>query len=149
MNAQEIIAELPKLNPDELCLIAKKLGELLARLSESATFQKNPVSAKYFAQKVTAIRTLDGRRVHVTFLDGFEGEADLGPLIGKGPLYEPLREDKSFHAVVIEHGVPVWPGDFDLSPGTLRAWCEAGRFLDHDEADQWIEEHWILPFTLN
>jgi len=99
----------------------------------------------YYEEKVKAIRPLDGRRVHVIFSDGFEGETDLGPLIGQGPLYEPLREDETFRAVVIEHGIPIWPGDFDFSPGTLRAWCEAGRFMDWDETDRWIEQHCGSP----
>jgi hypothetical protein len=78
----------------------------------------------YFEEKVSAICLLDGRRVHVVSQDGFEGEVDLAPLIDKGPLYEPLRTDESFHAVAVERGVPIWPGDFDFSPGTLRVWCE-------------------------
>jgi len=47
----------------------------------------------YYEEKVSAIRPLEGRRVHMVFSDGFEGEVDLSPLIGKGPLYEPLRAD--------------------------------------------------------
>lgn len=99
----------------------------------------------YFEEKVNAIRPLDGRRVHVVFHDGFEGEVDLAPLIGKGPLYEPLRADESFRAVTVERGVPMWPGDFDLSPGTLRVWCEVGRFMDWEETDQWIDQHCGSP----
>ena len=98
-----------------------------------------------YEEKVSAIRALDGRRVHVVFSDGFEADVDLSPLVGKGPLYEPLRTDGSFRSVTAEHGVPVWPGDFDLSPGTLRVWCEAGRFLDWEETDQWIEQHCGSP----
>jgi len=96
----------------------------------------------YFEEKVSAIRPLDGRRVHVVFQDGFEGEVDLAPLIENGPLYEPLRSDESFRAVTVEHGVPIWPGDFDLSPGTLRVWCEVGRYMDWEETDRWIEQRW-------
>jgi hypothetical protein len=92
----------------------------------------------YYEERVSHIRPLDGRRVQVVFSDGFQGDVDLAPLIDKGPLYEPLRSDESFRAVTVEGGVPVWPGDFDLSPGTLRAWCEAGRFMDWEETDAWI-----------
>ena len=60
----------------------------------------------YFEEQVSAIRPLDGRRVHVVFYDGFEGEVDLAPLIDKGPLYESLRTDESFKAVTVHHGVP-------------------------------------------
>jgi hypothetical protein len=99
----------------------------------------------YFEEKVSAIRPLDGRRVRVVFHDGFEGEVDLAPLIDKGPLYEPLWSDESFRAVTVEGGVPIWPGDFDLSPGTLRVWCEEGRFMDWEETDQWIDRHCGSP----
>ena len=100
----------------------------------------------YYEEKVSTIRPLDGRRVHVVFSDGFEGEVDLAPLIGRGPLYEPLREEENFHAVTVSrHGVPEWPGDFDLSPGTLRVWCEAGCFMDWEETDQWIDQHCGSP----
>ncbi len=99
----------------------------------------------YYEEKVSVIRPLEGRRVHVVFSDGFEGGVDLGPLVDKGPLYEPLRTDESFRAVKVERGVPTWPGDFDLSPGTLRVWCEAGRFMDREETDQWIHEHCGSP----
>lgn len=93
----------------------------------------------YYEEKVSRIRPLDGRRVRVVFSDGFEGEVDLGPLVDKGSLYEPLRTDESFRAVRVEHGVPMWPGDFDLSPGTLRVWCEAGRFMGREETERWID----------
>jgi hypothetical protein len=40
------------------------------------------------------------------------------------------------------HGVPGWvDDDFDLSPGTLRAWCEIGKVLSLDETDKWLDEH--------
>ncbi|MGA3170855.1 MAG: DUF2442 domain-containing protein [Chthoniobacteraceae bacterium] len=91
-----------------------------------------------YEEKVSGVRPLDGRRIHVVFSDSFEGEVDLSPLVDKGPSYEPLRTDENFGAVAVEHGVPTWPGDFDLSPGTLRVWCEAGPFMDWEGIDQWV-----------
>ncbi len=99
----------------------------------------------YYEEKLTAIRLLEGRRVHLVFADGYEGDVDLSPLVDKGPLYAPLQSDENFRAVTIDHGVPVWPGDLDLSPGTLRVWCEAGRFLDWEDNDRWIAEHSASP----
>jgi hypothetical protein len=100
----------------------------------------------YFTEKVRSIRPLDGRRVRVTFADGFEGEVDLALLIDEGPLYEPLRDEENFRAVTVSrHGVPEWPGDFDLSPGSLRAWCEVGRLLSLEETDQWVDAHSTSP----
>jgi hypothetical protein len=99
----------------------------------------------YYEEKVSAIHPLDGRRIHVVFADGYEGNVDLAPLIGRGTLYEPLQAEESFLRVTLDRGVPVWPGDLDLSPGTLRVWCEAGRFLDWEETDRWIAEHISSP----
>jgi hypothetical protein len=96
----------------------------------------------YLAEKVQSIRALDGRRVHVVFTDGFEAEVDLAPLLDEGPLYAPLRDEGNFRAVIVSrHGVPTWPDDFDLSPGSLRAWGEAGRLLSVEETDRWVEKH--------
>ena len=96
----------------------------------------------YLIEKVAAIRPLDGRRIHVRFSDGFTGEIDLVSLLDRGPLFEPLREEASFRAVSLSrHGVPEWPGDLDLSPGSLRAWCEAGKLLSLQETDEWIERN--------
>ncbi len=95
----------------------------------------------YLTQKLTALQPLDGCRVHATFADGFSGEVDLAPLLDAGPLFAPWRDAKFFRAVQIVCGVPEWSDDLDLSPGSLRAWCEAGRFLDYAETDAWIAQH--------
>jgi hypothetical protein len=96
---------------------------------------------RYFVEKVTAIEPLDGLRVRVIFRDGFTGEVDLSPLLDCGPIFAPLRDASYFRQVTVVHGAPLWPDDLDLSPGALRAWCEAGRFMDYDETDAWIAEH--------
>ena len=84
----------------------------------------------YFEEKVTAIHPLDARRVRVVFHDGFSGEVDLAPLLGKGPLYEPLRTDESFWAVTVEHGVGPAISIFHLGPcgsGAKRAASWTGK----------------------
>jgi len=103
---------------------------------------------RYFTEKVTAIAAVGGRRVRVTFQDGFTGEVDLAPLLDCGPIFEPLRDEASFKQVTVAHGAPLWPDDTDLSPGALRAWCEAGHFMDYDETDAWIAEHIRPPETM-
>jgi hypothetical protein len=102
---------------------------------------------QYFGQKVTAAQRLGGYRLRVTFADGFTGEVDLSPLVGRGPIFEPLRDLEFFQRVKVspEWGVLEWPGDLDLSPGAIRAWCEAGKFMDFNETDKWIDEHAIAP----
>lgn len=92
-------------------------------------------------QTLTAIEAIGGRRVRATFEDGFTGVVDLSPLLDCGPIFEPLSHENIFKAVTVSRGAPLWPGDLDLSPEALRAWCEAGRFLDYEETDEWIERH--------
>jgi hypothetical protein len=98
---------------------------------------------QYYGQRVTAVESLGGYRLRVTFKDGFAGEIDLSHLINRGPIYEPLRDLEFFQRVKVspEWGVLEWADDLELSPGALRAWCEAGKFMDHDETDTWIEQH--------
>jgi hypothetical protein len=96
---------------------------------------------RYLTEKVTAIALLDGYRLRITFADGFTGEVDLAPLLDAGPIFAPWRDVEFFRSVKPVCGVPEWSDTIDLSPGALRAWCEAGRFLDYDETDAWIARH--------
>jgi len=96
---------------------------------------------RYFTEEVTAIQATGGHRVRVTFHDGFTGEVDLTPLLDCGPIFQPLRDESIFKQVTITDWAPLWPDDLDLSPGSLRAWCEAGKFMDYEETDAWIEHH--------
>jgi hypothetical protein len=98
---------------------------------------------QYYGQIVTAVESLGDYRLRVTFKDGYAGVIDLSPLIGRGPIYEPLRDVGFFQRVRVspEWGVLEWSDDLELSSGSLRAWCEAGKFMDHDETDAWIEQH--------
>jgi len=101
---------------------------------------------RYFEQRVTKIEPFEGYQLRVTFADGFTGEIDLTPLLSCGPIFEPLRNPEFFRRVAVsQYGVPEWPDDLDLSPGSLRAWCEAGRFLDYEETDAWIKRHSSAP----
>jgi hypothetical protein len=100
---------------------------------------------RYFTETITAIEAIVGHRVHVTFQDGYSGEVDLTPLLNCGPIFEPLREEAIFKQVTVADGAPLWPEDIDLSPGALRAWCEAGKFMDYEETDAWIEQHIVAP----
>jgi hypothetical protein len=97
----------------------------------------------YFTEQVRTAEPSGGHRLALTFADGFSGELDLSPLIQWGPLYASLRDEENFRKVTVSpHGVPEWTADdFDLSPGTLRVWCEIGRVVSLDETDKWIDEH--------
>src|SRR5438105_3108484 len=101
---------------------------------------------KYMTQRVTAIEPIGGYRVKVTFADGFSGDIDLAPLLSCGPIFKPLRNLDFFRRVTItSDGVPEWLDDLDLSPDSLRVWCEAGRFMDYEETDAWVEQHSESP----
>lgn len=94
------------------------------------------------AQPVLAhLEPLEGYRVRATFADGFTGEVDLAPLLDTGPIFAAWRDAEYFRAVQIVCGVPEWSDALDLSPASLRAWCEAGRFLDYADTDAWIAQH--------
>lgn len=96
----------------------------------------------YLLEKVTAFQPLEGLRARIAFADGFSGELDFMPLLSRGPIFAPLRDTEFFRRVVVSrHGVPEWSDDLDLSPGTLRVWCEAGRVLGQEETDAWVETH--------
>lgn len=97
---------------------------------------------RYLNEKVTAIRPLGGYLLEVTFADGFAGKVDLAPLLEAGPIFAPWRDAEFFRSGwKIVCGVPEWGDDLDISPGSLRAWCEAGELMDFQETDSWIAEH--------
>lgn len=105
------------------------------------------MTSNYLSQSVTTIKPIgSGYRVRATFADGFTGEVDLAPLLTCGPIFEPLRDPSFFRRMnVSAYGVPEWSDVLDLSPGSLRAWCEAGRFMDYEETDAWIARHSAAP----
>jgi hypothetical protein len=52
--------------------------------------------------ETTAIEYRDGYVYHVVFDDGLEGDVDLSPFIGQGPIFEPLRDMAYFRQARIE-----------------------------------------------
>ncbi len=95
----------------------------------------------HLAEKIGRIEPAGGHRLRVTFRDGFAATVDFAPLLEGGPIFAPWRDPAFFGGVRIERGVPVWSDDLDLSPGSLRAWCEAGRVLTVAETDAWVAAH--------
>jgi Protein of unknown function (DUF2442) len=82
--------------------------------------------------KVSAVTTLDGFRVRLTFANGVEKEVDLERYL-HGPIFEPLRTDPQvFRAVRVDGGAGtiVWENGADIDPYVLYydltpAWMEA------------------------
>jgi hypothetical protein len=64
---------------------------------------------------------------HVAFDDGLEGDADLSEYVGKGTVFEPLREIAFFRQARIEGGTIAWPNGADIAPETLYEQVERAR----------------------
>jgi hypothetical protein len=100
---------------------------------------------RYYDERIIAAQPLGGHKLNLTFEDGFSATLDLAPLLECGPIFAPLRDPLFFArvAVLTDWGTIEWPGGPDLSPGSLRAWGEAGRFMDYDETNAWIDQHTV------
>lgn len=64
---------------------------------------------------------LDGYRVHLRFADGLAADVDLSYLVGRGPVFEPLRDPEYFRRLrVTEFSDTIeWPNEADIAPETL------------------------------
>ncbi len=68
---------------------------------------------------VTSVKALPGFKLRLRFSDGAEGVFDCsGELWGE--VFEPLKDEKFFAKVYLDHGAPTWPNGADLDPGVLR-----------------------------
>ena len=73
--------------------------------------------------RVTKVETLDGYKLRLAFKDDLVGDVDLSYLVGKGPIFEPLRDLEYFRRVRLDRtvGTIVWPNGADVAPETLYA----------------------------
>jgi hypothetical protein len=63
---------------------------------------------------------LGGRRIELTFSDGFVGEWDAAALLARtGPLLEPLQDQAFFERFFIDAGALCGPHGLELSPDRL------------------------------
>ena len=68
---------------------------------------------------VIKIEYKSGFVYHVVFDDGKNGDMDFSGYIGKGPVFEPLRDLSFFKKATIEGGTISWPNGADIAPETL------------------------------
>lgn len=64
---------------------------------------------------------LAGYKVHLEFADGLAADVDLSYIVGRGPVFEPLRDPEYFRELRIdEWNVTIeWPNEADIAPETL------------------------------
>jgi hypothetical protein len=72
--------------------------------------------------RITAVRSVGGHKLELTFSDGARGEVDLrGDVAGRGGALAPLEEASFFRQVRVdpEAGTIVWPNGVDMCPDVL------------------------------
>jgi hypothetical protein len=68
---------------------------------------------------VIDIEYKDGFVYRVVFDDGTSGAVDFSEYLGRGPVFEPLRDIVFFRKAKIEGGTISWPNGADVAPETL------------------------------
>lgn len=73
--------------------------------------------------RVASVESLPNFRLHVRFVDGTEGMADLTALIQSpdAGVFASLVDPVLFAQVFVEHGAVTWPGEIDLAPDAMYA----------------------------
>jgi hypothetical protein len=68
---------------------------------------------------VTSIEYRRDYVYHVVFDDGTSADVDFSEYVGRGPVFEPLKEQAFFKEARIEGGTIAWPNGADIAPETL------------------------------
>lgn len=73
------------------------------------------------AWRVKSISVLEGWRLHVTFLDGLEGEIKMSERIARKEtgVFNALKDPAVFSQVYLDKGIVTWPGEIDLAPDAM------------------------------
>jgi len=76
---------------------------------------------------ITPIEYRRGYIYHIAFDDGREGDVDPFEYVGKGPVFEPLRDSAFFRSARIHGETISWPNGADIAPETLSEKIEAAK----------------------
>ena len=55
----------------------------------------------------------------IIFDDGKSGDVDFSEYVGRGPVFETLRDKTFFSKATIEGGTITWPNSADIAPESL------------------------------
>lgn len=69
--------------------------------------------------EITGIEYKKDYIFHIIFDDSSSGDIDFFSYLGKGPIFEPLRDLAYFQQAFIDAGTIAWPNGADVAPETL------------------------------
>jgi Protein of unknown function (DUF2442) len=79
--------------------------------------------------KIDSVEPLEGSWLRLTFSDGAVKDVDVGEILARGGVFEPIREHRElFEQVRVnpETQTIQWPGEVDLDPEVLYGRFEPG-----------------------